>query len=189
MSQSTSRSISSSLSFRMRPATLEDQGVLESLIARSARRLSAGAYSPRQVEAALHGTFGVDSQLIRDGTYFVAELDGELVGCGGWSRRRTMFGGDAHGERDAAELDPKQDAARIRAFFIDPDHARQGIGRAILERCEAEARRCGFSRLELMAMLSGVEFYRVHGYECGAAVRYELEPGLSIEFVPMSKRI
>ncbi len=177
------------LTYRIRAAAPEDLGVLESLIARSARGLTADAYTPRQVEAALHGTFGVDSQLIRDGTYFVAELDGHVVGCGGWSRRRTMFGGDTHGDRDAAELDPKQDAARIRAFFIDPDHARKGIGRAILERCELEARRCGFCRLELMAMLSGVEFYRAHGYECGTPVRCELEPGLSIEFLPMSKPV
>jgi len=174
-------------SYAIRRATLDDRGELDTLIARSARALTLGAYTPRQVETALRSAFGVDSQLIKDGTYLVAEADGRIVGCGGWSRRRTLFGGDAHAHRDAAELDPKRDAAKIRAFFIDPTHVRQGIGRALLERCEAEARASGFTRLELMAMLSGVDFYRAHGYVPGPPVQYQLEPGLSIEFLPMSK--
>jgi GNAT superfamily N-acetyltransferase len=98
-----------------------------------------------------------------------------------------MFGGDAQAHRDSAELDPKRDAAKIRAFYVDPAHARKGIGRALLERCEAEARSSGFRRFELMAMLSGVDFYLAHGYAPGAPVQYELEAGLSIEFLPMSK--
>ena len=173
--------------FSIRKATLDDRGALENLIARSARALTLGAYTPRQVETALRGAFGVDTQLISDGTYLVAEADGRIVGCGGWSRRRTLFGGDAHRRRDVTELDPKRDAAKIRAFFIDPAHVRHGIGRALLERCEAAARTAGFTRLELMAMLSGVDFYRAHGYAPGAPVQYELEPGLTIEFLPMSK--
>ncbi|HEV3018544.1 MAG TPA: GNAT family N-acetyltransferase [Burkholderiaceae bacterium] len=173
----------------IRKATPDDRGALEALIAHSARALTLGAYTPRQVETGLRAAFGVDTQLIRDGTFLVAEANGRIVGCGGWSRRRTLFGGDAHAHRDAAELDPQRDAAKIRAFFIDPAHARQGIGRALLERCEAEARAAGFSRLELMAMLSGVDFYRVHGYSAGPPVQYELEPGLTIEFLPMSKVI
>jgi YbgC/YbaW family acyl-CoA thioester hydrolase len=173
--------------FSIRKATLDDRGALDGLIARSARALTLGAYTPRQVETALRGAFGVDSQLIADGTYLVAEANGSIVGCGGWSRRRTLFGGDANRRRDATELDPKRDAAKIRAFFIDPAYVRQGIGRALLERCETEARAYGFSRLELMAMLSGVDFYRAHGYVPGAPVQYQLEPGLTIEFLPMSK--
>ncbi len=173
--------------YSIRKATLDDRGALESLIARSARALTLGTYTPRQVETALRSAFGVDSQLITDGTYLVAEANGRIVGCGGWSRRRTLFGGDAQAHRDSAELNPKRDAAKIRAFFIDPAHVRQGIGRALLERCEAEARGGGFTRLELMAMLSGVDFYRAHGYTPGAPVQYELEPGLTIEFLPMSK--
>lgn len=174
--------------YTLRPATLEDRPALEALIARSARALSAGDYTSQQIEAALRGTYGVDSQLIRDGTYFVAVTEtGDIVGCGGWSRRRTLFGGDAHGSRDAAELDPKVDAAKIRAFFIDPDHARQGIGKAILERCEAEAMAWGFSRFELMATLPGVRLYRAMGYTLGERVRYELEAGLFIEFFAMGK--
>ncbi len=173
--------------YSIRKATLDDRGALESLIARSARALTLGAYTPRQVETALRSAFGVDSQLIGDGTYLVAEANGSIVGCGGWSPRRTLFGGDAQPRRDSSELDPKRDAAKIRAFFIDPAYVRQGIGRALLERCEAEARSHGFRRLELMAMLSGVDFYRAHGYLPGALVQYELEPGLTIEFQPMSK--
>jgi GNAT superfamily N-acetyltransferase len=173
--------------FSIRKATLDDRGELESLIARSARALTLGAYTPRQVETALRGAFGVDSQLIGDGSYLVAEAEGSIVGCGGWSRRHTLFGGDARAHRDSAELNPARDAAKIRAFFIDPAHVREGIGTALLERCEAEARGCGFTRFELMAMLSGVDFYRARGYAPGAAVLYELEPGLTIEFLPMSK--
>ncbi|HJY36706.1 MAG TPA: GNAT family N-acetyltransferase, partial [Steroidobacteraceae bacterium] len=115
-----------------------------SLIARSARELSAGDYTPEQVEGALRGAFGVDTQLILDRTYFVAEADGKLVACGGWSKRRTLFGGDARSGRDAADLDPATDAAKIRAFFVDPAYARRGLGSAILERCESAARACGF---------------------------------------------
>jgi acyl-CoA thioesterase FadM/GNAT superfamily N-acetyltransferase len=173
----------------IRKATLEDRGALEELIARSARALTLGAYTPRQVETGLRAAFGVDSQLIRDRTYLVAEVDGRIVGCGGWSRRRTLFGGDAGAHRDGGELDPGRDAAKIRAFFIDPDHARRGVGRALLQVCESEARACGFRRLELMAMRSGVAFYQAQGYVAGAPVQYELEPGLSIEFLPMNKAI
>jgi YbgC/YbaW family acyl-CoA thioester hydrolase len=174
-------------SYLLRKATLDDRGALEGLIAHSARTLTLGAYTPRQIETGLRAAFGVDTQLIRDGTYWVAEADGKLVGCGGWSRRRTLFGGDSQAHRDSAELNPGRDAAKIRAFFIDPAWARKGIGRALLERCEAEAREGGFHRLELMAMRSGVAFYQAQGYQSGSPVQYELERGLSIEFLPMSK--
>jgi GNAT superfamily N-acetyltransferase len=113
---------------------------------------------------------------VRDGTYFVVEAEGRIVGCGGWSRRRTLFGGDAHVERDAAELDPRTDAAKIRAFFVDPAHARRGVGRMILEHCEAEARSCGFSRVELMATLPGVRLYAAHAYVPGTPVQHQLAP-------------
>src|SRR6266478_9754980 len=109
----------------LRKATIDDRGELESLIARSARALTLGAYTPRQVETALRGAFGVDSQLISDGTYLVAEAEGSIVGCGGWSRRHTLFGGDARAHRDSAELNPARDAAKIRAFFIDRSEERR----------------------------------------------------------------
>jgi len=174
--------------YQLRTATHGDRAALQTLIARSARALGARDYRPEQIEAALQGAFGVDSQLIDDGTYFVAETrDGELIGCGGWSRRRTLFGGDSHAERNAAELDPHTDAARIRAFFVDPGHARQGIGRALLERCESEARARGFSRFELMGTLTGVRLYQALGYVAGELMHYPVAPGVTIEFVPMRK--
>ena len=177
------------MSYQLRAATRADQEALRTLIARSARGLGAQDYSREQIEGALQGAFGVDTQLIDDGTYFVVELEGHPVGCGGWSRRRTLFGGDAHRERDAAELDPRVDAAKIRAFFVDPDHARRGIGRALLERCESEARARGFRRLELMGTLPGVRLYEALGYKPGAMVHYPVASGVTIEFIPMSKEL
>jgi nucleoside 2-deoxyribosyltransferase/GNAT superfamily N-acetyltransferase len=175
--------------YRLRAATLDDRADLSALIERSARGLGAGDYSPEQIEAALRGTFGVDTQLIADGTYFVAEGGGQLIGCGGWSRRRTLFGGDAGAERDETALDPRVDPARIRAIFVDPEHARSGIARALLERCEADARAHGFTRLALMATLPGVRLYAAHGFERQAAVDYPVAPGLTLQLVPMVKTL
>ena len=171
----------------IRRATEADRPALVALIARSARALSAGDYTPEQIEGALQGAFGVDSQLIVDGTYFVVECDGALAGCGGWSFRRTLFGGDAHTARDAAELDPATDAAKIRAFFVDPDFARRGIGRKLLDHCEDAARGRGFRRCELMATLPGRKLYLACGYAGTAAIRHTLANGQEIEFVPMTK--
>jgi GNAT superfamily N-acetyltransferase len=173
----------------VRNATLADRDVLRDLIARSARELSAADYRPEQVEGALRGAFGVDSQLIHDGTYFVVEESGVIVGCGGWSYRKTLFGGDTRSERDAAELDPRTDPAKIRAFFVDPAHARKGIGTMLLEKCESEARLRGFSRVELMSTLPGIRLYSARGYSGVAQVQYEVSPGVVIEFLPMSKSI
>jgi GNAT superfamily N-acetyltransferase len=177
------------MSYQLRPATRADQSTLQLLIARSARELSRGDYTPEQVEGALQGAFGVDTQLIDDGTYFVAEEAGQIIGCGGWSRRRTLFGSDSARERDAGELDPLQDAAKIRAFFVDPAHARRGIGRALLERCESEARARGFRRFELMGTLPGVRLYQAFGYRPGSLVHYPVADGVTIQFVPMSKEL
>jgi GNAT superfamily N-acetyltransferase len=173
--------------FQLRPATRADRPALKLLIARSARELGAGDYRPEQIEGALQGAFGVDSQLIDDGTYFVAEMAGSLIGCGGWSWRRTLFGGDSHAERNAGELDPRTDAAKIRAFFVDPGYVRRGVGRALLERCEAEARARGFTRFELMGTLPGVRLYQALGYVAGELIHYPFAPGVTIEFVPMRK--
>jgi len=173
--------------YQLRRAIRADRPALQILIARSARELGAGYYRPEQIEGALQGAFGVDSQLIDDGTYFVAEAAAKLIGCGGWSWRGTLFGGDSHTERSARELDPRTDAARIRAFFVDPACARRGIGRALLERCEAEARARGFTRFELMGTLPGVRLYQALGYIAGEPVHYPVAPGVTIEFVPMRK--
>jgi GNAT superfamily N-acetyltransferase len=175
--------------YAIRLATRADIPRLGDLIALSARELGKHDYRPEQIEGALRGAFGVDTQLIDDGTFFVVELDDRIVACGGWSYRRTLFGGDSRAERDAAELDPKVDAAKIRAFFVHPEHARRGIGRALLERCETEARARRFSRLELMGTLPGVRLYEAFGYQAGTMVRYPLAPGVTIEFVPMHKRL
>src|SRR6476620_6475089 len=110
----------------LRVATLEDREALRALIERSARELSKADYRAEQVEGALQGAFGVDSQLIQDGTYFVVEDDTAIVACGGWSYRRTLFGGDKRSQRDSGELDPRTQAAKIRAFFVDPNYARRG---------------------------------------------------------------
>jgi len=177
------------MDYVIRKAGLDERAAIEELIGLSARGLSRGDYTARQIEAALTGAFGVDSSLILDGTYFVAESAGRLVGCGGWSKRRTLFGGDRYAARDAAELDPQTEPARIRAFFVHPEHARKGIGRAILAACEKEARAHGFRALELMATLPGVRLYEACGYEAGARVKYELGEGVSIEFVPMRKEL
>lgn len=175
--------------YQLRPATLADGPDLQSLIARSARQLSAGDYSPEQVEGALRGAFGVDTQLIHDGTYFVIESGGQIVACGGWSYRRTLFGGDSRAGRDAAELDPRVDAAKVRAFFVDPQHARRGLGTRLLDYCEAQARARGFSRVELMATLPGVRLYSARGYVPAELVRYAVGSGVAIEFVPMTKTL
>lgn len=175
------------MTYKIRKASANDLVALTNLIALSARGLSAQVYTAAQIEAALRGTYGVDSQLIKDGTYFVVENDGKIAGCGGWSRRRTICGGDSYGGRDDTELDPAVDAAKIRAFFIHPEYARQGIGKSILERCEAEAIAHGFARFELMATLPGVPFYTAFGYERGTPVTQKLDDEISIEFVPMYK--
>jgi GNAT superfamily N-acetyltransferase len=167
------------MQLQIRPACLDDVPIFEQLIARSIRTLGAADYTTAQIEAALRGAFGVDTQLIRDGTYFAVERDASVVACGGWSYRQTLFGSDARDQRDPARLDPQHDAARIRAFFVDPACPLQGIGTTLLEH--------GFSRYELMATLPGVRLYAARGYTAQDSVRHRLAPGLEIEFVPMHK--
>ena len=177
------------MTFTLRKATLDDVPVLEEVIAASARGLSRGDYTAAQVEAALEGAFGVDSELIRDGTYFVAEAAGAIVACGGWSRRQTRFGSDRQPGRVSAVLDPARDAARIRAFFVRPEWARRGLGRLLLERCEAEARAHGFRALELVATLPGLPLYQACGYVAAEPIDHPLADGLTIRFVPMRKEL
>ncbi len=177
------------MDYRLRPATAADVPVLHDLIARSIRELGANDYTPEQIEAALLGAFGVDTALIRDQTYFVIETgSGEIVGCGGWSRRKTLFGSDTRESRDDSYLDPAVDAARVRAFFIDARHARRGLGRMLLDRCESDAARAGFTRFALMATLPGKRLYEACGYLGDQAIEHPLPGGLTITFVPMTKR-
>jgi GNAT superfamily N-acetyltransferase len=177
----------SRMDYIIRKATLADRAAIEQLIIESARALSRKDYSDEQIEAAIESVFGVDTSLILDGTYFVADSSGALVGCGGWSKRKTLFGGDRFAVRDSGELDPQTEPAKIRAFFIHPKCARQGIGRALLSRCETEARACGFRSLELMSTLPGIKLYRACGYEGQERVEYETGGGVTIQFVPMRK--
>jgi GNAT superfamily N-acetyltransferase len=175
------------MSFTLRRATLDDRPALEELIAESVRGLSREDYTSAQIEAALGNTMGVDSELIRDGTYFVAEADGQIVACGGWSRRKTLFGADARAERQPELLDPTNEPARVRAFFVRPAWARRGLGRALLERCEAEARAAGFRRAALVATLPGLRLYEALGYVAEAPIEHDLGGGLMITFVPMGR--
>jgi GNAT superfamily N-acetyltransferase len=173
----------------IRRAKLDERDAIKKLIAESARHLSREHYSDKQIEAAIVTVFGVDTDLIEDGTYLVAEDAGVMVGCGGWSKRRTLFGGDQYSSRDAGYLDPASEPAKIRAFFIHPDHARKGIARAILSRCEDEARAEGFRALELMATLPGIEFYKSCGFVAAGTFDLDLIDGVKLELVPMRKEI
>jgi GNAT superfamily N-acetyltransferase len=172
----------------LRKATPADIPQLQALIARSARGLSQDDYRPSQVEGALRGAFGVDTQLLRDETYFVVEEDGRCVGCGGWSYRSTLFGGDARAGRDASIIAIDQ-PAKIRAFFVDPQEARRGIGSMLLEHCEAQAREHGYRQVELMATLPGVKLYAARGYASSPPVSFDVGGGDAIAFVPMQKSL
>ena len=186
----------------IRVAEERDVRELGLLIAASVRGLQALDYSPAQLERALKSVYGVDTQLIADRTYYVAEaLDDfaaeggarrtppSIVGCGGWSWRKTLYGGDQFAGREDELLDPVRDAARIRAFFIHPDWARRGIGGMILEACESAAIAQGFRRLEMGATLTGVPFYRVKGYEKLERVEVPLGDGLTLPIVRMGKKV
>jgi len=147
----------------IRLATSEDIPALRILMDRAISGLMNDVLTPQQVEASFD-IMGMDTQLIADGTYFVVELGGQIAGCGGWSRRATLFGGDQTEGRDAALLDPTRDAARIRAMYTDPDFVRRGVGRMILDQCEIAARAEGFSRAEMAATMAGEPLYRACGY-------------------------
>ncbi len=173
----------------IRPARPADVPELEALIQRSARGLSRDDYSDAEIETCVAHVFGVDSELVSDGTYYVVEEDGQAVACGGWSRRKTLFGGDNYQGRESGYLDPAVDAAKIRAFFVHPDFARRGLGSLILRHCEAEARAAGFTRMEMMATLPGVKLYRALGYSGDAVQVFDMPNGVSISFVPMSRQL
>ena len=150
--------------YRVRLAQPDDVADLQALIARSARGLSIGYYTPAQIDAVVRHVFGVDTQLIADRTYFVIENHGQMVACGGWSRRRTLFGGDQAKSGPDPLLDPTTDAARIRAFFVDPGMARRGLGRRLMTECIRAARAAGFRALELVSTLHGEPLYAATGF-------------------------
>ena len=144
----------------IRLTNIAEVKALNELITISARELSRDLYSEREIEGAIQYIFGVDTELVKDRTYFVIEKNGEIAGCGGWSKRKTLFGGNQFlGRKEATYLDPSTEAAKIRAFFIHPKFSRQGLGSMLLMHCEHEARLNGFNQLEMMATLPGVKLY------------------------------
>jgi GNAT superfamily N-acetyltransferase len=179
------------MTFSVRRATMDDIPRLRNVIEASVRGLQTEDYSAAQIDGALRSVYGVDSQLIADGTYFVAEqalANGPLiVGCGGWSKRRTLYGGDQYRGREDSLLDPKRDGAKIRAFFVHPKWARRGIGGLILQVCEDAARSAGFTRLELGATLSGIAFYLAKGYVEVENEAVPLGSGETLRIVKMAK--
>jgi len=173
----------------IRLASFEDIPELQQLIALSVRGLSGGYYTTGQIESAIRYVFGIDSQLIIDGTYYIFEKEHAIVGCGGWSKRNTLYGGDQHKKVEDPLLDPAIDAARIRAFFVHPGYARQGIGRRIIQSCEEAARNNGFSRFELGATLPGVPLYTAMGYYPLERIDEILPDGEVLGIVKMRKNI
>jgi GNAT superfamily N-acetyltransferase len=208
------------MSIRIRVATIEDVPVLRELIEASVRELQAGDYKAVQIDRALRTVFGVDSQLIADGTYLVAEaMIGEdssgaggvasvsehgsagsklkrpgaaelprIAGCGGWGKRKTLYGGDRWTQREDSLLDPLRDAAKIRAFFVHPAWARRGVGTLILEACEAAARAAGFSRFEMGATLTGAKLFVVKGYVAVKHIEVPLGDGEVLPVIQMEKQ-
>ena len=178
------------MDFRLRRATIADVPLLEEIIAESIRGLSSEDYTHEQIEGALGNAFGVDSQLINDGTYFVVEDAATgAVACGGWSFRGTLFGGDHNENRQSGHLDPQHEAARVRAFFVRPAYARRGIGRTLLEYCEKQAVARGFRSMELMATLTGQRLYQRCGYSGDERISHPLPNGCAIPFIPMKKSL
>ncbi len=151
--------------FRLRTATAADIPAMQALIERSGIALSVGFYTDEQAAAVTREVFGVDSQLVADGTYFLVEDGAAMVACGGWSKRSTAYGGDKTKTAPDRLLDPATEAAKIRAFFVDPGMERRGLGSLLMDRCSAAARAAGFGMLELTATLPGVPLYLARGFE------------------------
>jgi len=174
----------------IRLAAMNDVPALQELIAESVRELSTPYYSAREIDSALMHVFGVDRQLINDSTYYVAEIDNQMVGCGGWSKRKTLFGGDqAQSARVDELLNPQTDAARVRAFYVHPNWSRRGIGSRILKACEEAASEAGFTMLELIATLPGEPLYSAHGYEKIGPFEIPLPDGHSLPAFHMKKSL
>lgn len=162
---------------------------MSTLIRLSGHKLSEGFYTAAQIAALNEYVFGVDTTLVSDRTYFVVYAEQRLVACGGWSKRRTLYGGDQRRIGAPELLNPEYEAARIRAFFVHPDFARRGIGMTLLRHCEAEARQHGFKQLELMATLPGVPLYRHAGYHELEVVSDSLPNGVEVPFIRMGKQL
>lgn len=178
-----------STSWPILTATTNDITALQELIQLSGRELSVGFYTPEQIESVNHYVFGVDSSLIEDGSYFLVRDESKLIACGGWSQRRTLYGGDQRRIGKPEKLDPTLEPAKIRAFFVHPNYARKGLGMALLHHCEQAALSAGFSALELMATLPGVPLYQRGGFVESEQVFDTLPNGIVIPFVRMRKTL
>ena len=190
MRRSPPQSIDVNVTFPLRAAQERDIPALAALIPVSVRALQAAHYSTAQMAAALGPVFGVDRELIRDGTYFVVEDGNTVVGCGGWSKRRSLFGGDTgRAARQNALLDPARDPARIRAFFVHPDWARRGIGRQIMGACELAIEEAGFRSVELVATLTGEPLYAAFDYTVRERFEIALAGDLLLPVVRMVKTL
>lgn len=177
------------MSWYPRIATTADIPQLEALIRRSSFELQTDTYSNDQIEAALGPVFGVDEQLIEDETYFVVEEGTTIVGCGGWSFRQSLFGGTSERKEQNPRLNPESDAARVRAFFVHPAYARQGIGSAIMRACEAAIEAVGFQRVEISATLVGERLYAKFGYRSVERYPIPLEGVAPMTVVKMTKQL
>lgn len=171
----------------LRLASLDDLPALQAMMARAIAQLQTGFLSPEQVEAS-KAMMGLDTQLIVDSGYFLAEISGELAGSGGWSRRATLYGGDHSAGRDARLLDPETEPARIRAMYTDPGHVRRGVGTAVLAACEAAALAAGFRRVELMATLAGEPLYRAAGFSAIERIE-DSNGGAAVPLIRMGKAL
>lgn len=175
--------------FTHRVATIDDLAALHLLMARSIAQLQSEFLTPEQV-AASDKVMGLDTQLVRDETYFMIESGNRIAGCGGWSFRATLYGGDnSVVAREPARLDPATDAAKVRAMYTDPDFTRQGIGSRILALCEEAARQAGFKRVELMGTAAGVPLYRAQGYVASEAREYARVGDVEIPLLRMEKHL
>jgi N-acetylglutamate synthase-like GNAT family acetyltransferase len=178
------------MTITIRLARSSDIPTLEALIPQSVRGLSGNYYSPEQIEAGLVHVFGLDTQLIEDGTYYVAEIDGQAAGCGGWSRRKGLYGGNHNKGAGADEwLDPARKPARIRAFFVHPQWARRGVGAALMQAAEQAAREAGFQELALLATLPGQPLYAAAGFVADETVELTLPGEVKLRGVQMHKRL
>ena len=176
------------MNINIRLATVDDIPGLQELINQSVTLLSVNYYTSKQIKSGLAHVFGVDTQLILDETYFIADVETHIAGAGGWSKRKTLYGGDQSKSGHADPLlDPETDAARVRAFYIHPAWSRRGVGTMILEACEDAARVAGFKRVELAATLPGEPFYRARGYEKGEEIPIETPDGESIATFRMTR--
>ncbi len=175
--------------FHLRSATIDDLPAINALIPQSVRALSAALYTQAQIDSALRHVFGPDTRLIEDGTYFVVTTGTQLAACGGWSRRRTLYGGDQMKAGEDSLLDPKTEPARIRAFFVAPEFARRGLGSWLLEASLNAAIAAGFHTAELVATLPGEQLYAAHGFAKVERVMHALPEGLEIAFVRMRRTL